>query len=370
MKIGTEHEFTINGPGFEPLPVSDEIILSLSGGYGDEIPFSGSRLSKELQKTVLEWIPGSPSTSGRDLEAPLYRSLVDFYRIFNDRYHLLGLGMHPTLTLSQTSVWNHGEQEYFAAYDRLFDLRQHGWLNIQALQINLEYGCERDLVERFNLIRVLLPYLVAVTASSPFVEGRLTGSMDNRLLYYRENQRRIPLICDRIIPIPITGFESYLSRLEAIYAALRAEGAGILCEEWVNSSGLIVRFSRPCLEIKALDEQECLRSDFAVCAFVTSLLRAGDLGLEEDHDALLALNETAIRSGTADLKPELARLFRIANAYATPDERRYLQVIGRRIEHGSLAELMRDRWRSSKDMGVLLHDMAGSLRTNVPFMPD
>ena len=82
----------------------------------------------------------------------------------------------------------------------LFTICQHGWLNIQALQINLSYRNNEDLTTVYNRLRPLLPYLIAVTASSPMVEGHLTGMADNRLIYYRENQKEIPGICDRLIP--------------------------------------------------------------------------------------------------------------------------------------------------------------------------
>ena len=109
--------------------------------------------------------------------------------------------------------------------------------------------------------------------------------------------------------------------------------AEILCEEWLNSSGVIVRFSRKCLEIKALDEQECVRSDMAVCAFVQALpLRA--LSLETDQDALLALTESVIMQGTATVRAELKRLYEAAWEKATPEERQYLPVIQNRIAHG------------------------------------
>ena len=133
----------------------------------------------------------------------LTQGIRKFYQIFPGQYHLLGLGMHPTLTPGRTAVWDHDEGEYYEAYDRLFNIRQHGWLNIQALQVNLSYAGEKDLLMQYNRIRTLLPYLIALTASSPMVEGRLTGKMDNRLIYYRENQKEIPQICNGIIPARI-----------------------------------------------------------------------------------------------------------------------------------------------------------------------
>jgi hypothetical protein len=367
MTIGTEHEFSINDPQFLPLPVSDTILKTICGSYESEILFGDIKLGKELQKTVLEMIPRNHAESIAVLEGQLMRGIRKFSHVFCDRYQLLGLGMHPTLKLEETAVWDHDEGEYYEAYDRLFGIRQHGWLNIQALQVNLSYSGEKDLVLHYNRLRSLLPYLIAVTAGSPIVEGKSTGMADNRLLYYRENQKEIPLICNRIIPEKIGSVRDYHREQEKIFAELREQDAAILCEEWVNSGGVIIRFSRKCLEIKALDEQDCIRSDMAVCAFIRSLLRCGSLQVETDQDALLALTENAIRQGTAAFRPELQQLYARAWGNATAEERLYLPFIKERIEHGSLAELVRDRFEQEGEVVPILADLALALRTNVPY---
>ena len=367
MTIGTEHEFSINGPQFVPLPVSDEILKAICGSCTSEILFGEVKLGKELQKSVLEMIPRTPAADLALLESQLTAGIRKFYGMFRDRYQLLGLGMHPLLTLDQTAVWDHDESEYYGVYDRLFGLRQHGWLNIQALQVNLSYAGERGLVRDYNRIRCLLPYLIAVTASSPFVEGKSTGTDDNRLLYFRENQKEVPAICHDIVPAPIASVREYRTAQEEIYAGLRARDAGILCEEWLNSGGVIIRFSRRCLEIKALDEQECIRSGMAVCAFIRPLLRCRSLPLEDDQAQLLSLTGEAIRKGTAGLRPELRLLYERAWAHATPDERRYLPVLKSRIEIGSLAEQMQQRYRRRREILPILADMAASLKTNRPY---
>jgi gamma-glutamyl:cysteine ligase YbdK (ATP-grasp superfamily) len=364
MTIGTEHEFSINDSRFRPLPVSDRILKSVCGRFESEILFGDVKLGKELQKTVLEFVPSAPAEELRDLEARIQSGICKFHHIFGDQYQLLGLGMHPALTLDETCVWDHDEGEYYEVYDRLFDIRQHGWLNIQALQVNLSYAGERDLVRTHNRIRSLLPYLVAVTASSPMVEGELTGSCDNRLIYYRKNQKEIPQICNRILPPKIRNLADYRKVQEEVYSALREHDAGILCEEWVNSSGLIIRFSRKCLEIKALDEQESIHSDMAVCAFIRSLLRCSTLSLESDEDALLDLLEHAIRKGTGELRPELERLYTAAWQKATADERQYLPVIEQRIKNGSLAELMTERVSADPNTAPRLGDLSACLKEN------
>ena len=367
MTIGTEHEYSINDNRFNPLPISDRIIKTICGRTESEILFGDVKLGKELQKTVLEIIPRVPADNLISLEGQLVKGIRKFYHIFRERYWLLGLGMHPTLTLDRTAVWDHDEREYYDVYHRLFNIHQHGWLNIQALQINLSYTNEKELVATYNRLRSLLPYLIAVTASSPMVEGHLTGIADNRLVYYRENQKKIPLICNRIVPEMIQTVDDYRTIQDKIFAELRSRGADILCEEWVNSSGLILRFSRNCLEIKALDEQECIRSDMAVCAFVRSLLRCPMLPLESDQSALLLLMEEAIRNGTAGLRNELGRLYNTAWTHATEDEQVYLPVIRSRIEHGSLAELIHDRLLKEGEIVPILGDMAKCLRSNTPY---
>ena len=369
MTIGTEHEYSINDHRFNALPISDRIIRTICGSTESEILFGDVKLGKELQKTVIEIVPRVPADDLASLEDQLINGIRKFYHIFRGRYWLLGLGMHPTLTLDRTAVWDHDEREYYDAYHRLFNIHQHGWLNIQALQINLSYAHEQELVATYNRLRSLLPYLIAVSASSPMVEGHLTGVADNRLIYYQENQKEIPLICNRIIPEKIRSLADYRATQDEVFAELRQHGADILCEEWVNSSGLIVRFSRTCLEIKALDEQECIRSDMAVCAFVRSLLRCPSLPLESDQSALLDLTDHAIRNGTNDLRPDLNRLYDAAWKHATYDERQYLPVIGQRIMQGSLAECISRRYEKEQEILPILADLAECLRSNTPYLP-
>ena len=367
MTIGTEHEFSINDLHFNPLSESDRIIRTICGSYENEIAFGSVKLGKELQKTVLEFVPRNPSLTLAGLERQLVSGIAKFNAMFRGRYALLGLGMHPTLRLDQAAVWDHGEGEYYEAYDRLFTIRQHGWLNIQALQINLSYNSEDDLVSLYNRTRQILPFLVAVTAASPIVEDKCTDVMDNRLLFYRENQKEIPSICNRIIPEEIRSVREYHQSQEMVFSELRARDAGILCEEWLNSAGMIIRFSRRCLEIKALDEQECIRSDMAVCAFAQSLLRCRKLDLPTERDTLLSLLEEAVRHGTSAFRPELERLYALSWDHATPDELQYLPLIHSRIIRGSLAELIRGSAEEGTSTASLLPVLSGCLSENRPF---
>lgn len=363
--IGTEHEYSINDLCFNPLPISDLLIKRLNGRVEHEIDFGALRLSKELQKHVLELVP-PPSASLQELEALLYDGVRRLYSCFGE-HRFLGLGMHPLLTLDQTSFWEHDEAEYYHLYDRLFNIKQHGWLNIQALQINISYTRSDTLVEMFNRLRALLPYMIAVSAASPFVEGRTTGYMDNRLLFYMENQREIPEICHSVIPERISSVMDYVMINRGIYRKLQQRGADLLCREWVNSRGIIVRFKRRCLEIKAIDEQECIRSDMGVTAFINALLRSG-ISLDDDEESLREMMYLAIRTGTSEMKPELQRLYRRAEQCASPDEMAYLPLIRERIDNGSLAEVLVRMYRRRGCIRDVLEDAERALRTNTPMI--
>lgn len=364
-QIGTEHEYSINDSDWNPLPISDRIIERISGAVEHEVTFGGIKVSKELQKHALELIPARPGSLSF-LEDNLYRGLTELYRATNYEFKFLGLGMHPLLTLDKTTYWDHDEQEYYQTYDRLFNIRQHGWLNIQALQVNIPFESMEEMVVVFNKIRSLIPYLVAISATSPIVEGRPTNYMDNRLVYYRENQRRIPSICNDILPERLASADDYVKINREIYRELKSCGANILCREWVNSRGLIVRFTRKCVEVKAIDEQECLRSDMAITAFLLALLRS-DLVLDEDESSLRALLEDAMKNGVAGMRPELEKLYGIALKSATDEEKRYLPVVAKRIEQGSLAELMAQKLKETGEIKPLLDEMEWCLRENRPY---
>jgi gamma-glutamyl:cysteine ligase YbdK (ATP-grasp superfamily) len=366
--IGTEHEYSIIDKNFRPLPISDKIIEGISGEVSDEVHFGGISISKELQKHVLELIPARPGTLGF-LEESLYRGLCNLYRATNYEYGFLGLGMHPLLNLGETTYWDHDEQDYYQAYDRLFNIKQHGWLNIQALQINVPYMNKDELVSMFNKIRALMPYLVAVSASSPIVEGKRTPYMDNRLVYYRENQIQIPDICHGILPEKLESVNDYIEINRLIYSQLKSFQAEILCQEWVNSRGVIVRFTRKCLEVKAIDEQECLHSDMAMTAFLLALLRS-NLCLEEDENTLRALLEDAINHGVAGMRSELEKLYKNAQNSATRDELQYLPLVAKRIEQGSLAEIMAQKVQETGKIEPLLSQMEWCLRENRPYFAE
>jgi gamma-glutamyl:cysteine ligase YbdK (ATP-grasp superfamily) len=206
-----------------------------------------------------------------------------------------------------------------------------------------------------NLIAIILPYLPAMTASSPIYEGKLGENMDNRLHFYKENQCEIPSITADVIPEYAESFVAYDREVIGKYSEdLVAAGASklLLDREWINSRGVIFRFDRRALEIRVMDEQECVKSDVALSCFIRALLR----GLTKEETSLLQ-HEILVRDFNSVVKNGLnakvenprgktARdvcrsLLRIALDHSTEEERSFLPIVQKRIENGNLSEILK-----------------------------
>ena len=109
----------------------------------------------------------------RKTEEVLYDGISTLGRLLHSKYHvsLLGTGMHPFIQLADAKVWSHHHKNIYAEYQKIFNFRQHGWLNIQSFQINLPYENDQKGPVLHNLIANLVPYLPAITAAYRSMKG-------------------------------------------------------------------------------------------------------------------------------------------------------------------------------------------------------
>ncbi len=308
---------------------------------------------------VMELKANEPFNSPVQFEETMQKAVETVNDFIHRKYkaHLLGTGMHPLLHLEETGTWTHLHRKIYSEYDRIFNLRQHGWLNIQSFHLNLPYAKEEDGILIHNLLANLTPYLPAIAASSPIYEGILGSDVDNRLKFYKINQREIPAITADVVPEYASSFNSYRKEVIERYSTdLAKKGATepILHKEWVNSRGVIFRFDRTALEIRIMDEQECIKSDVALSCFTRSLLR-GWVQAQPDllpHTLLVNDFNHVLEDGLAAKvqSPQgptahsvCLKLFNIAWKHATKEEKKYLPLIKRRIDEGNLSEVIRRR---------------------------
>jgi gamma-glutamyl:cysteine ligase YbdK (ATP-grasp superfamily) len=319
---------------------------------------SGFTFGKELQLHVMELKANSPFKSPQLFEETMQNGVTTLSG-FLEKYNasLLGTGMHPLLKLNETGVWPHRHRKIYEEYSKIFNLNQHGWLNIQSFHLNLPYSNEDDGVELHNLLAGLCAYLPAISASSPIFEGKTGPYADNRLWFYKTNQVEVPSIVGDVVPEYVASFNRYKEDVIGKYSRdLAQAGAGrtLLFKEWVNSRGVIFRFDRAALEVRVMDEQECVKSDVALSCFIRAALRGLIANQEEllSHDILVSDFNSAISEGLSGMtlhpKGKTVRdicryLFKVASENADEDEKQYLWLIKRRIESGSLSELIRER---------------------------
>jgi carboxylate-amine ligase len=137
---------------------------------------------------------------------------------------------------------------------------------------------------------------------------------------------------------------------------LAKAGAGktILFKEWVNSRGVIFRFDRSALEVRVMDEQECVKSDVALSCFIRAALRglmAEKVAplphqlLVKDFNSIMAngLNAKVLHPNGETARQVCRYLFTLASENADDAEKRYLWIIQKRIESGNLSDLIRER---------------------------
>ena len=189
---------------------------------------------------------------------------------------LLPTAMHPWMDPHrELRLWPHDNSPIYQAFHRVFDCRGHGWANLQSVHLNLPFAGDEEFGRLHAAIRLILPLLPGLAASSPVMDSRATGLLDNRLEVYRTNARRIRSVTGRVIPEPAYSQAEYD---RAIFQPMFAEIAphdpeGVLQDEFLNARGAIARFSRGAIEIRVLDVQESPEADVAICALIVAVLQ-------------------------------------------------------------------------------------------------
>ncbi len=275
---GIEIEYMIvDRDSLSVLPITDRLLDDQSRDDGD------IAWSNELALHVVELKTNGPVTSIPAQVAAFNRSRNKLLAELHPHgARLMPGAMHPWMDPhSEFRIWPHGDRVIYAALDRIFDCRGHGWANLQSMHVNLPFQGDDQLARLHAAIRLVLPLLPGLAASSPLMEGRATQWLDTRMLVYRDNCRRIPNITGAVIPESIHGYDSYQTTiLEPMYAAIAPQDAeGTLQHEWLNARGAIARFDRNAIEIRVLDSQECVSADLAIAELAVATIR----GLVEEN---------------------------------------------------------------------------------------
>jgi glutamate---cysteine ligase / carboxylate-amine ligase len=234
---------------------------------------------------------------------------------------LMPTAMHPWFVPQREArLWSHDGADLYERYDRVFDCRRHGWANLQSMHINLPFADDDEFARLHAAIRLVLPILPALAASSPIVEGHPTGWLDYRMKVYRTHQSRVAATIGEVIPDSVDSIAAYENDiLTPMYRAIAPlDPDGVLQHEWLNARGAIPRFERNAIEIRVIDVQECPQADLAIAAAAVAVIR-------RLYDTVPLAAQQAI--GTPALARILAACSRAADA-AVLEDVGYLRLLG------------------------------------------
>ena len=350
---GVELEYMlVDRDTLEIKPITDELLKHVLGEYGSDVENGIVTWSNELVLHVVELKSTKPESNFAALEIGFVENVRRINSILQ-RWNtmLLPGAAHPFMDpLKETRLWPHENNEVYAIYNRIFDCKGHGWSNLQSTHLNLPFYDDEEFAKLHAAVRIILPILPALCASSPMLDGQLTGMMDTRLKYYKTNQARIPSITGKVIPEAVFSRRNYLN---TIYEKIKSDIAPFDPQQelnpiWVNSRGAIPRFDRGSIEIRIMDIQECPGADLAIVAFVIEVIKAFTAGRFIDHETQIKW-KTDVLAQILDQTAEKAQDAVIENT-------EYLSVFGYPDKSAKAGQL----WRHIFDS--MLKDSNGSLQ--------
>jgi len=311
---GIEIEYMIvDAASLRVLPRADLVLRDAAGQTVSDVEHADISWSNELVSHVIELKTSGPVPC----LAGTATAFQDHVRRINailapHGARLLPTGAHPFMDpATETVLWPHEYGPVYAAFDRIFGCKGHGWSNLQSMHVNLPFCGDEEFGRLHAAVRLLLPILPALTASTPILDGRVAGLMDGRMGFYGKNSARVPSVAGLVAPEPIFDEATYrrdiFERMYRDMAPLDPEG--LLCDEFLNARGAIARFDRGAIEIRVLDSQECPAADLAVAGLIRGVLaalvsgRLGDAMRLRDMDTarLAGILQAVVRDADATI---------------------------------------------------------------------
>lgn len=275
---GIELEYMIvAADSLDVCPITDRVLHAVAGSYEGEVELGDISWSNELALHVIELKTTDPIGSLAGLSDRFQANVARINDLLLAHHaRLMPTAMHPWMNPhTEAKLWPHDYSVVYEAFNRIFDCTGHGWANLQSVHINLPFANDEEFGKLHAAIRLLLPLLPALAASSPIVERRASGFCDTRLEVYRTNAKRVPSVSGLVIPEAVFTREAYEREIFAkMYADIAPlDPDGTLQHEWLNARGAIARFDRNAIEIRVLDIQECPAADLAISNLIVETLR-------------------------------------------------------------------------------------------------
>lgn len=312
-------------------PTVDQLFKDVTGHITGDVERGDVEWSNELVAHVLELKTAKPTADIPGFREKFASEVRAINALLAKRnLMLLPTAAHPLFDpFTETKLWAHDYHDVYELYNRIFDCRGHGWSNLQSVHLNLPFANDEEFGKLHTAIRLLLPIIPALSASSPILDGKPTGFLDARMEAYLHHQERLPQLMGSLIPEAVLSEEEYYREIFAPIGKALApfDTKGIMDHQFANSRGAIARFDRGAIEIRVVDIQECPGADLAIAQLIVESLKAMVQGRWASqylqrawhHNDLLKLFKKVIRrAGGATIKNrDYLLMFGLASPEAT-----------------------------------------------------
>ena len=276
--VGIELEYmVVRSSDLRVNPIVDKLLTKKNGSLTSDVENGKIEWSNELVAHVVELKTNGPTSDVENLDSLFAENIREINGLLQEYdSELLPTASHPLMDpKTEMKLWEHHYNRIYALYNKIFDCHGHGWSNVQSIHINLPFSNDEEFERLHAAIRLLLPIIPGLCASSPIFEGKATGFKDSRMQVYKDNQKEIPEMTGKVIPERVFSRKEYTSQIfEPINAAIMPyDTENILDQHFLNSRGAIARFDRGAIEIRVIDIQECPKADIAIAVLIIESLK-------------------------------------------------------------------------------------------------
>ncbi len=188
---------------------------------------------------------------------------------------LAGQGMHPWMRADEAEYWPHVDIGRSQALESIFGSERHGFANQQMLGLALPFQDDAGFEALWAALRIVLPLLPAIAASSPFADGACGPVRNCRLAARRDYFDTDLDFASSLVPKHYSCREAVRAELGApLEEALEKRGLlGTLQAGDVCGDGILADFRSGLVHIGVLDMQESLQANLAICSLVVAMVR-------------------------------------------------------------------------------------------------
>lgn len=309
---GVELEYMITDrQTLDVRPDAEVLLKNEAGEIEGEVERGLTAWSNELVSHVIEIKSNGPQSDLVKLRDQFVADIKEInVKLGEVNAQVMSGAAHPWMNPEKdTKLWPHESHEIYDTFDRIFNCKGHGWSNLQSTHINLPFYDDGEFARLHTAIRFMMAMIPALTAASPVLDSKFSGYMDKRLYYYEKNQSKIPILTGKVIPEKLFTKHQYqkhvYDRIAASIAPFDTEN--ILKPVWLNSRGAMARFDRGAIEIRIIDNQECVSADLSIVALVTSVVKLlvkeklVSFNVQEsfETETLFQVFKTCVKSGSA-----------------------------------------------------------------------